>query len=1380
MKRVLSLLVIVMILYSFNVQAQDRNNEDEVVKLDSRTRYNSVPNQLIIKFADNSNIRTQDLDIRKANTNPNLFALYDVLTKYSIKEVEQLLPNFRYDAGKVRSSRSYGGADVIERDLSQLFLITLNHSDNAELSNFALIEELKALEIVDYAEPNYICYSLGKPTDEIVFSSSEANFFNENGENNKTIATFNDPMRPLQWGLSAVHLPQLLDQPKLPNARKKIIAIVDTGVDILHPDLQANIWTNPAEESGATNADDDNNGFVDDIHGWDFVNQTGNMRDNNSHGTHCAGIAAAVSNNHIGITGANPDALIMPIIVMQSDGSGDIATIIKGINYAASNGADIISMSIGTYASSTALEQALAHAYQTAVLVAAAGNDAKAISSSCCPPNMTYGPMFPAAYTFVFGVQATMPQGFCINNPHGRLVCFSNYDCDGPAYSTFEEEKMYNYELSAPGVNILSTVPDGGYRSYNGTSMACPLVAGGISALLDRKIYTTQEMLFGDLINLSTEYHPVDLLAAYNAGEAPAILDLVTYEVCDTLYGDASWYADAGERIQIYPTIRTLWGATDSIKIWLEFQEFEDTTTLHFNNDTISFGRCLSAYSKGKSVNALDITVDNSVVDGRKIQLVICASSPNAQDIMRKDFTLQVTNGVKLFGVRNQNDTLWADKQYIVTSNLAYPVGDTLTIMPGTTIKVADDVSIRIDGYLNAVGTPDSMITFTRQKQYWNKFYINSPFNMRYINFEYMMNHSSSMTISWSGIFKDCVVRYSCLRTHILENSNRLCFYDNEFNDMLVSGYLLNSNVINNSSTIQTSPKSAYPFYNSDNTQMYNTNIFNNNPFNISINSTSINIFELASNYHGSTVESTIRNGINDFYQDFEWGVADISNRLNRPSSEAHGIVWKVEVNGFDAQDYFDSISPLGVGRQEFKVYFNRAMDTTVAPMVAMGVRPPYTQTAINEDGHWNEDSTVYTVYKTLTGRDAIDGLNRIYVDGAKDDEHFEIPYENKRFNVYVASSGSLSAGFQATAGLGKVELEWSNQEMNIDDFLGFNMYRYQMVEQINGEDTMIVSTDTIRLNTSLIADTVFTDYDVIPGERYYYFYKILRTSLTENSPSRILSCMPLSSIKGDANGSMNVDVADIITTINYVTNQNPQPFIFEAADINNDTVIDILDIVGIINIIMERVQDENKSANELTAIYTIEDSILYVNTPVALGGVQLSFNTDDITPLESLFSFEKIGSWNQDSSQYTFMAFSMVGDKIPSGKTALLKIGSAEISNIVLSDTAGRNVIAILGTQSGLSDIESLNSVIMNAYPNPFEKEVRLDFVVGNRNAKQATLVFTDIMGKRLDIHDITIDHTGKYSYLWNADRLNNGIYFVQLYIDGIFAHTVKLVMNK
>jgi subtilisin family serine protease len=90
--------------------------------------------------------------------------------------------------------------------------------------------------------------------------------------------------------------------------------------------------------------------FKDDVHGWDFVNQTANVKDFNSHGTHCAGIAAAVSNNELGITGADPNALIMAISVMQSNGSGDVATLIKGINYAAKNGADVISMSIGTYA----------------------------------------------------------------------------------------------------------------------------------------------------------------------------------------------------------------------------------------------------------------------------------------------------------------------------------------------------------------------------------------------------------------------------------------------------------------------------------------------------------------------------------------------------------------------------------------------------------------------------------------------------------------------------------------------------------------------------------------------------------------------------------------------------------------------------------------------------------------------------------------------------------------------------------------------------------------------------------------------------------------------------------------------------------------------
>lgn len=109
-----------------------------------------------------------------------------------------------------------------------------------------------------------------------------------------------------------------------------VIAILDTGVDITHPDLADNIWTNQLEIDGAEGRDDDGNGFTDDLHGWDFVNQSPRMRDNNGHGTHCAGIAAAVGGNGIGITGANPDAYIMPVTILQSNGTGDVATIIRG------------------------------------------------------------------------------------------------------------------------------------------------------------------------------------------------------------------------------------------------------------------------------------------------------------------------------------------------------------------------------------------------------------------------------------------------------------------------------------------------------------------------------------------------------------------------------------------------------------------------------------------------------------------------------------------------------------------------------------------------------------------------------------------------------------------------------------------------------------------------------------------------------------------------------------------------------------------------------------------------------------------------------------------------------------------------------------------
>ncbi len=1402
--------LVLSLLLAIPAVGQDRNNDDEVVKLDQHTRYNCKPNEVLVKFNDYSDIKlagkgakTFTSATKKAN------GVNAVLKEYGVSSIEQLLPNFVMPKAP-RKAKSYGGQDVVEKDLSQLHLIVLDKE--SPKNHYELIEELKQLPEVEYAEPNYICYALGTPSEgEMLSDALKADHKSTaNNLNAKSQFATNDPMYSTQWGFDAVGLNQLLQQPKLDStAARKIIAIIDTGVDVDHADLADNIWTNTAEANGAANQDDDGNGLTDDVHGYDFVNQTGDMHDFNSHGTHCAGIAAAVGGNGIGIIGANPDALIMPVAVMQSDGTGDAATIIRGINYAAQNGADIISMSIGTYAYSIAMEQALAQAYQTAVLVAAAGNDGLGMKY-CCPICMD---MFPAAFTFVFGVQAT------VNG--GGLANFSNYDCTGPSYSVHTEEELYNYELSAPGAGIMSTVPGGQYRSYNGTSMACPLVAGGIAALLDRRDYVSTELLFGDLINYSTEFMPVNFMTIYSADSvSPAIFQAVTIEINDTMYGDGGMYADAGEHIQLYPTIRTMWGAADSISYWIEYQEFEDTNTLQILQDKVMLGRPISSYGKAKALNPIDILVDSNIVDGRKICLTLCATAPNATDTLKHDFTLKVTNGVKLFGVLIGNHTLYPNVHYIVTDDLAMQYGDTLFIKPGTTIKIKDECTI--NATIIAIGKPDSIITFTKTDlgQRWESLTsYGGVFD--YCLLEYGHTISGETTALWHYYPESVDKLYVC--NSVIKNFNESYFkglHANKSN--ITNNQLMSRNSVDDESivfqycNISGNLATSYGNYiiglNEVNLYFGSTqskrrylcnNVFGNNIGGVSnvydfcaynLGGDDLIVITPDTNYYGSFKESIIREHILDFNTPMsnKDGYLDLSKRASHPSSNAHGIVWKVEVNGYDAQDAFDSIAPLGVGTHEFKVYFNRAMDTNVTPMLAMGVRPPYTQTAIGENAYWSADSTIWTAHLTLTGRDAIDGLNRIYVANAQDNEHFEIPYENKRFNVYVSSAGSMSAGFQATAGIGKIDLEWNDQEVNYEDFLGFNLYRFQYDSLLTNRhysseaggyiyDTVWGPTDTILLNRTLLQDTLYTDFDVVPGERYYYYYKILSTSLTENSPSKLVSCVPHSSIRGDANGSYAVDVADVITTINYVVGNNPQPFLFDAADVNGDGVINVLDVVGTINIILHPENSNAKDSYEQqTAIYTIEDGILYINTPVALGGLQFTLSNttmNDIEVLSALNGFELVNT--TADGNLTLMAYSMSGMQIPEGKHALLRIGEKEISNIVLSDTEGHNVIPLKGGEVGVTDIESVKAQIMKAFPNPFEKEVQLTFVVGSNNISNARLVFTDVIGRQIDQHEMDIHTAGQYSYTWKAKGMQRGMYFATLYVDGQKAHTMKLILK-
>jgi hypothetical protein len=165
---------------------------------------------------------------------------------------------------------------------------------------------------------------------------------------------------------------------------------------------------------------------------------------------------------------------------------------------------------------------------------------------------------------------------------------------------------------------------------------------------------------------------------------------------------------------------------------------------------------------------------------------------------------------------------------------------------------------------------------------------------------------------------------------------------------------------------------------------------------------------------------------------------------------------------------------------------------------------------------------------------------------------------------VNVQAAGSLATGFTGTAGLGKVDLKWNNEHNDITDAIGYNVYRYTMVNDST-------ASDTIKINKIIIdVDSIhYTDYDVVPGKTYYYLYRTLSSSLKEYDVSNTIAVTPLTATKGDANGSMDVNISDVVTTVSYVIGGNPQPFIFDAADVNSDKTIDILDVIGIINIVL-------------------------------------------------------------------------------------------------------------------------------------------------------------------------------------------------------------------
>lgn len=235
--------------------------------------------------------------------------------------------------------------------------------------------------------------------------------------------------------------------------REIIVAVIDTGVDYLHPDLANNIWINSDEIPG-NNIDDDNNGYIDDIYGWNFNTATADPMDDHGHGTHCSGIIAAEG---ILATGAAPKVKIMSLKFLSASGSGSTADAIAAIDYGISNGAHILSNSWGGTQYSAALEEAIARASDADMLtVAAAGNYGD---------DMDVFPMYPGA----------------LDLPN--MLTVANIDEEGSLHrsSNYSDNLVH---LAAPGTRIYSTYVDNSYATLTGTSMAAPFVSAAGALLL--------------------------------------------------------------------------------------------------------------------------------------------------------------------------------------------------------------------------------------------------------------------------------------------------------------------------------------------------------------------------------------------------------------------------------------------------------------------------------------------------------------------------------------------------------------------------------------------------------------------------------------------------------------------------------------------------------------------------------------------------------------------------------------------------------------------------------------------------------------------------------------------------------------------------------
>lgn len=375
----------------------------------------------------------------------------DIKNKFRIKNSKNVLGKFNLNNDKIKKS-----------GLDRLYKVEVDA--NEDVVN--LSRQLQADSNIEYAEPNFEVSATVIPNDP---SFSLLWGLNNTGQSGGKVDA--DIDAPEGWDINT-------------NSSQLLVGIIDTGVGYNHPDLQSNMWVNQAELNGQPGVDDDGDGFVDDIHGYDFANNDPDPLDDHGHGTHVAGTIGAVGNNGIGVAGINWSAKIMAIKFLNSSGSGYIDGAVQALFYANMMGAKITNNSWGGGGYSQALADAISAADAGGNLfIAAAGNSAA---------NNDLYPFYPASYT----------------NKNVMAVAATDTSDNLASFSSFGATSVH---MAAPGVSIYSTVPTGscnlcnpsGYRYLSGTSMATPHVVGSAALIWAHSPLLTHDQVKAKLIATS-------------------------------------------------------------------------------------------------------------------------------------------------------------------------------------------------------------------------------------------------------------------------------------------------------------------------------------------------------------------------------------------------------------------------------------------------------------------------------------------------------------------------------------------------------------------------------------------------------------------------------------------------------------------------------------------------------------------------------------------------------------------------------------------------------------------------------------------------------------------------------------------------------------